>query len=80
MRKSTIGLLTLTIYATMLTVVPAVSPAKAETNGSESLETSKKKLQENRSVSDRRSSSQAWPPPIDDDPDRKRAGGGGGGM
>jgi hypothetical protein len=80
MRKSAIGLLTLTIYATALVIVPAVPPAKAETNGSESVETNKKKIQENRSVSDRRSSSQAWPPPVDEDPDRKKASAGGGGM
>jgi hypothetical protein len=42
------------------------------------VEANKKKIQESRSVSDRRPSNPHWPPPIDEDPDRKNANGGGG--
>jgi hypothetical protein len=76
MSKSAIRLLTLTIYATALLVVPMVTLAKAATNGSGEIEKNKKKIQKSAGVSDPRSSSPAWPPPMYDDFDRRNGGGG----
>jgi hypothetical protein len=79
MRKFAIPLLALVISATPVMIVSVV-PAQAETNGSGGIETGKKKIQESRSISDRKPASPAWPPPYDEDFDRKSAGAGGGGM
>jgi hypothetical protein len=77
MRKFAIPFLALVISATPMMIVSAV-PAQAETNGSGGVETAKKKIQESRSISDRKPASPAWPPPYDEDFDRKNTGGGGG--
>jgi hypothetical protein len=79
MRKFAIRLLTLSMYATALVVVPMVAPATAATDSSTEVKKHKKKIHRSPRVDDARSSSQARPslfPSMYEDPDRKAAGGG----
>lgn len=77
MRRFTIRLLTLAIFGTALLAVPIATSAKAATNGIADTEKSKKKIRENRGISDRGPSKPSWPPSYEDDFDRKNGGGGG---
>lgn len=75
MKKFTILLLTLAIFATPLVAIPMVSPADAATNGKNHVKKHAKKIQRTPAIQD---ASKSPFPPIEEDFDRKNAGGGGG--
>ena len=79
MSKFAIRLLTLTLYATALVVVPMVTPAKAATNSSKEIKKKKKMTYRSPRITNARSpSSNPFSSNMYDDFDRKNAGGGGG--
>jgi hypothetical protein len=61
MSKSAVGLLTLSLYATALVVVPLVMPAKAETSHSKHFKKHKKRFYQGPGVIDPRSAGEARP-------------------
>jgi hypothetical protein len=61
MSKFAIRLLTLAIFATMLVVVPMVTPAKAETSSSKHIKKHKTKIQRSPGFGDPWSAGQASP-------------------
>jgi hypothetical protein len=75
MKKFTIRLLTLAIFATPLTVIPRISPADAATNGKTHVKKHAKRIQRAPAVQNANKSSF---PSYENDFDRRNAGGGGG--
>jgi hypothetical protein len=61
MSKFAIGLLTLSMCATALVVVPMVTPAKAETSSSKHIKKHRKNIQRSPGIRDPWSAGQAWP-------------------
>ena len=75
MKKFTIRLLALVIFATPLMAVPVVSPANAATNDSKHVKKHTRKIQRAPAV---KNANKSLLPSYEDDFDRKNAGGGGG--
>jgi hypothetical protein len=75
MKKITIRLLALAIFATPLMTVPVISPANAATNDGKHVKKHAKRVQRTPAVKDANKSPF---PSYQDDFDRRNAGGGGG--
>ena len=75
MKKITIRLLALAIFATPLMAVPVISPANAATNDGKQVKKHTRKIQRAPAV---KNANKSLFPSYEDDFDRRNAGGGGG--